>query len=161
MGLLRNTCKRIRREGVLATLRMAGRRLRAVAFDWWLGVETREEVSREHLGYGADWHPYNVTDRMGFRRVMKRVRIRPAGEDVFLDYGSGKGRVLLMAAQFAFRRVIGVEYSEELNRVARRNIERAGRRCVCKEIEVVTADAAEFRVPPGRDRHLCLQPVQR
>lgn len=40
----------------------------------------------------------------------------------FIDYGAGKGRVLLIAARYQFDRVVGVELSEPLIRVAAANI---------------------------------------
>jgi hypothetical protein len=39
----------------------------------------------------------------------------------FIDYGSGKGRVLLLAARLPFRRVVGVEHSPTLHRIAEKN----------------------------------------
>jgi predicted RNA methylase len=59
-----------------------------------------------------------------------------------IDLGAGKGRVLLVASGFAFKRVIGVEFARELVETARRNIERFGCRA-----EVVHADAAEYKFP--------------
>ena len=44
----------------------------------------------------------------------------------FVDYGSGKGRVLMLAAAYPFRRILGVEFSESLDRVARDNIATLG-----------------------------------
>src|SRR5690242_13468196 len=41
---------------------------------------------------------------------------------VFIDFGSGKGRALLMASEFPFRKVIGIEFSPELHAVAQNNI---------------------------------------
>jgi len=41
----------------------------------------------------------------------------------FLDFGSGKGRVLLVASEFPFRKIIGIEISENLHKVATRNLE--------------------------------------
>jgi SAM-dependent methyltransferase len=40
----------------------------------------------------------------------------------FVDLGSGKGRVVLMASDYPFREIIGVEFSEELNAIAEANI---------------------------------------
>jgi tRNA A58 N-methylase Trm61 len=55
--------------------------------------------------------------------------------------------VLLQAARYPFGRVIGVEISEELNRTARANLDRKKGRLACRNIELVTADAAEYEVP--------------
>lgn len=41
---------------------------------------------------------------------------------MFLDLGSGKGRMVLSAARFPFRRIIGVELSNDLTAIARRNV---------------------------------------
>jgi predicted RNA methylase len=42
----------------------------------------------------------------------------------FIDLGSGKGRVLLVASEFSFREVIGVEFARELHEIACENIRR-------------------------------------
>lgn len=68
----------------------------------------------------------------------------------FVDFGSGKGRVLLMASHHPFHAVIGVEFSPELHRIAEDNIRRytspAQR---CRDIRSVCADAATFDLPQG------------
>jgi cyclopropane fatty-acyl-phospholipid synthase-like methyltransferase len=64
----------------------------------------------EDLGYWQEGYQMCAsTDYRSFRRVMRHIGVRE--QDVFLDYGSGLGRVLLMAAQYPFRRVLGVELS--------------------------------------------------
>jgi SAM-dependent methyltransferase len=77
------------------------------------------------------------------------------GEDLgrfsFVDFGSGKGRVLLVASHYPFREVVGVEFSPELHEIAEDNIRRyrsPARRC--REVRSVCADAAAFALP-GRD----------
>jgi SAM-dependent methyltransferase len=72
----------------------------------------------------------------------------PHEQFIFIDFGSGKGRTLLLAARFPFRKVIGVEYCAQLNEVARRNVRKfpvSARQC--QEIEIVEADATEFPIP--------------
>lgn len=59
----------------------------------------------------------------------------------FVDVGCGKGRPLLIASRYGFRRLIGVEYSERLCRVARKNL--------ADQAEIVCQDAADFRFPDG------------
>ena len=66
---------------------------------------------------------------------------------MFADFGSGKGRVVLQAARLPFDRVMGVELSEELTAIARRNVAAAERRRRCREVELVTADVLDFDVP--------------
>jgi SAM-dependent methyltransferase len=63
----------------------------------------------------------------------------------FIDMGSGKGRVLILAAERGFRRVMGVEFAEELHEAALVNAEAVRRRGL--EIEPVLGDAAGFEFP--------------
>lgn len=66
----------------------------------------------------------------------------------FVDVGAGKGRALLLAAELPFRKVIGVELSEELSRTAQKNVARWSRVAQPKaKIRVVQQDAAKFRWP--------------
>ena len=69
------------------------------------------------------------------------------GDDVLVDFGSGKGRMVFMAAHYPFKRIVGVEISEELNQVARQNIAQHIQKLQCKNIELVTADALLFAIP--------------
>src|SRR6185436_10035090 len=74
-------------------------------------------------------------------------KLRWPTDTVFVDFGSGKGRVLLLAAQFPMKRVVGVEFSPQLCQVARQNIE-AFRRSHPRiaPIEVVESDAALYSI---------------
>ncbi len=67
---------------------------------------------------------------------------------VFVDYGSGKGRVLLVASEYNFSRILGVEFSRELHETAQRNIEIYNNpQQRCTDIESVCMDALEFEPP--------------
>ena len=90
--------------------------------------------------------PYAPIPYRSFFAVMREVTIRP-GEDVFLDYGAGRGRAMVLAARLPFRRVLGVEIEPSLVKAARENLLRASRLLRCRDVEVVTADAAEFGCP--------------
>ena len=67
--------------------------------------------------------------------------------DTFIDFGCGKGRVVHQAARRPFRRVIGVEISPALAEIARANLATRRHRHRCPNVEIVVADAKEFRVP--------------
>jgi SAM-dependent methyltransferase len=90
---------------------------------------------------------YEATSARRFGQIMKNLHLDWA-DFTFVDFGSGKGRVLLLASEFPFRRVIGVEFAPELNAVARKNVEVWCRTHPgCAPIEVVQADAATFPIP--------------
>jgi SAM-dependent methyltransferase len=66
----------------------------------------------------------------------------------FIDFGSGKGRVLLVASHYPFRQVVGVEFSPELHEIAQENIRKyqsPARRC--QAVYSVCADAATLALP--------------
>jgi SAM-dependent methyltransferase len=67
--------------------------------------------------------------------------------DTFVDFGCGKGRVVHQAARRPFRRVIGVEVSPVLAEMARTGLAARKHQHRCRNVEIVVADAAEFRVP--------------
>lgn len=66
----------------------------------------------------------------------------------FIDFGSGKGRTMLFAANYRFRRIVGVEFANELHAIAEKNIRTyRSRRQQCFDITSVCADAATFPLP--------------
>jgi predicted RNA methylase len=67
--------------------------------------------------------------------------------DTLLDYGSGKGRMLLAAGRYPFGRVLGIELDAEYCEIARTNAQLAAPRLRCPRIEVVSADATTWPVP--------------
>lgn|GEM_PF-794225 len=77
--------------------------------------------------------------------------INPA-DYTFVDYGSGKGRSTLVAAEYPFRAAIGVEISAELTAIANANASLRQADCPAP-IQFVCADARRFPLPEG---HLLL-----
>jgi SAM-dependent methyltransferase len=76
---------------------------------------------------------------------LRRVDI-PYEHFTFIDLGSGKGRTLLIAARFPFRKIVGVEFVPELHRIAEQNI----RRCkAAGDIVSLCGDVRDFAFPPG------------
>ncbi len=68
----------------------------------------------------------------------------------FIDFGSGKGRAILVASRFPFKKIIGVEYSKKLIQIARHNVTsfpNGEKRC--REIKIFHANAATFPIPQG------------
>jgi SAM-dependent methyltransferase len=117
-------------------------------YDRWYGIVSDAEISAAELGLKeAGCHHYNATCYVRFRQLMKLVQIRP-GEDVFLDFGCGMGRVVVLAATYPFLKVIGVELTERLHRIAEENVRRVKPRLQCREIELHQMDARAFRIPP-------------
>jgi SAM-dependent methyltransferase len=65
----------------------------------------------------------------------------------FIDIGCGKGRALLVAAQFPFRHLLGVEIAGELCDIARANV--ATNLNWAARISIVNEDATKIAYPDG------------
>jgi SAM-dependent methyltransferase len=122
-------------------------------FDLWHGVETRgiffhdESVAQGNPVYAHAKH-YGGTYPRSFRRYVRSLGIDYARYS-FVDLGSGKGKALLLAAEYPFRRIIGVELFEPWAEVARRNLVSAKRfrKATTSDVELVLGDAATFHYP--------------
>ena len=66
----------------------------------------------------------------------------------FVDFGSGKGRTLLMASDYPFRRIVGVELLPALHQVAVENLQKYTRDSQkCFALESICGDATAFPFP--------------
>jgi len=67
----------------------------------------------------------------------------------FVDFGSGKGRVLLLTSEYAYRQIVGVEFSQGLHRIATNNIATWNNpKQKCFNIKSICVDARDFVLPP-------------
>ncbi|MCH6584973.1 MAG: class I SAM-dependent methyltransferase [Proteobacteria bacterium] len=86
--------------------------------------------------------PYHITTKIIQELSIDHTRFS------FLDFGSGKGRVLLIASQLPFKSVIGIEFSRELCEVAKDNIAKfPPSKCAASWVECVHTDVMEYRLP--------------
>jgi Histone methylation protein DOT1 len=110
------------------------------------GVRTEGDVDLEELGVAGEHRlGYEGSHWVGVRRALRRLAVTP--DDVFADFGSGKGPAVLVAATFPFRRVLGIEISADLTTAARANFERSRLQPRAGAVEFVTADVLEYEVP--------------
>jgi SAM-dependent methyltransferase len=117
-------------------------------YDWEYRVNTSAGTVgwRERL-LGVFHSPYQATDPALFREMMARLPI-DYREFTFVDLGSGKGRALLLASEYPFRRIVGVEILPAFNRAAQQNLrDYRSPTQRCMQIESVCADARDFEFP--------------
>jgi hypothetical protein len=138
----------MRSQGIWKTLKSLKSHLEDKYLDYRLGISTSEIKTKQELGLARDdERPYIPSDYRSFRKLMKILDIHE-GRDVFVDFGAGMGRSVIFAGLYPFRRIVGVEISPELCRVAKTNVNLARPKLRCKDIAVVTSDAVTFPIPP-------------
>jgi SAM-dependent methyltransferase len=145
--------------------------LRALLSELWLFVrESTPEQRRQRYGdleYDWDWRvnttgggvgwrerllgvlhsAYQPTEPGQFHSMMQSLPIDFA-QFTFIDLGAGKGRTLLMASDYPFRRIVGVELLPELHRIARENVEKYRSPAQkCFALELICGDARELDFP--------------
>lgn len=119
-------------------------------YDWDERVDTTSATVdwRTRL-HGLLHSPYQPSEPSLFHEMISRLPCK-FEEFTFIDLGSGKGRALLMASDYPFQRIVGVELLPALHDVAKRNIEGyRGERQRCFEIAVTCGDARFFEFPAG------------
>ena len=121
-------------------------------FDWDHRVDTTSGTVgwRDRL-LGIFHSPYQPTEPALFHEMLSALSEQTGcdfGDFVFIDLGSGKGRTLLMASDYPFRRIVGVELLPELHSVAEENLRKyKSESQKCFALQSIGADAAEFRFP--------------
>jgi SAM-dependent methyltransferase len=120
-------------------------------YDWDKRVNTTSGAVgwRDRL-LGVFHSEYQPTDPYFFYEMMDAL-LQSQGDlsgFTFIDIGSGKGRALLMASDYAFRRIVGVELVPALHRIALENLKKYhGETQLCFALESVCCDATEFAFP--------------
>ena len=120
-------------------------------FDW----DNRVDTTSANVSRRADLlavlagHRYQPSDPALFHESIRSLAI-DCSQFQFIDLGSGKGRTLLMASEYPFQRIVGVEAVPALHRAAVENIRRyksPTQRCF--DLESLCGDARDFQFPPA------------
>jgi SAM-dependent methyltransferase len=121
-------------------------------YDWQHRVNTTSAaVGWRNRLLGAFHSPYQPTEAALFHEMIEALRKQSQSDFhdfVFLDLGSGKGRTLLMAADYPFRRIVGVELLPTLHQAAQENLSKyRSESQKCFSLESICADATDFPLP--------------
>lgn len=122
------------------------------AFDKKWGTDTSRPISVHDLDIGrariAQCNRYEASSEAMLSAPLAALRIDPGGYD-FIDYGAGKGRVMMMALQAGFRSVTGIELSARLCATAQSNLTMFSRDCAAaRDARVIGTDATMY-LPTG------------
>ena len=137
---------------MIASLRWWVHRCVGFAFDALHGVETSAIVPSGSLGVTSRNRdcgvPYDPSPWRILHRSLRLTGIPAPDGFTFVDIGCGKGKVVLSAMTFPFKKVIGIEFSPYLCEIARRNLYSARlMRKSCRDAEIMCMDAADWKPP--------------
>jgi precorrin-6B methylase 2 len=119
------------------------------SFERWYGIRSAGRMSSRELGTDAavsnDYQPtrYHILHDV-FRKIAPRQLDE---EQVLLDVGCGKGRVVTVAATYPYSAVIGVEISDQLVSCAQENLVKARHHFRCPNVKVLPADVTRMEIP--------------
>ncbi len=135
----------------VAKSRSGGRR-----FDHDYGVTTHAvlfltDLDPEAAGdAGAHATHYEAVPVPDFRALLAAIPETMLPSATFIDVGAGMGRAMILAAEYSFKQVCGIEVSPGLYEVAKENLANAQARGLrCKDIRLVRDDARIAHYPPG------------
>ena len=124
MNLLANIWAHLQEKGISRTLSIICNRVFDFHFDWKYKTDTRNKISLhdltvtgENKEHGSFYQP---TMALSFNRLLDTIPLPP--ESVLVDFGCGKGRVLLLAVLRGIQKAVGIEFSPELCAIARNNV---------------------------------------
>jgi SAM-dependent methyltransferase len=121
---------------------------RDILYDLRHRVRTRGVVPVAELGLTRDSIQYEGIAPKTLRKAI--AALGPVDGYAFVDLGSGMGRAVLVASEFPFRRIVGVEIAPELHAIARENVRRYRGRQQCRDIHLVQLDALRYE-PAGEE----------
>ena len=157
---LRRSWETLQGNGVRSLMQLSAKNIRHAINTWRdaridrrLGIKTAGIVEQEHLDTDSPNKRfatlYKATGAAPFKAMLSYLPDH-LEQFTFVDLGCGRGRTLLLASEFPFKRVVGVEFSVTLHAEAEQNIEAFySRRQLRKRPQAILADATTFPIPRG------------
>jgi SAM-dependent methyltransferase len=124
--------------------------LRCRAWDLIHGVETCGEIPLSSLDFTSENKSPGLEYQSHHPKVLRHMlSVLDIQHEryCFIDFGCGKGRVLLVAEAFPFRRILGVEFAPQLAEIARHNLRNYRGHRMCRDVTALTMDATEYELP--------------
>ncbi len=130
-------------------------------FDWRNGTDTVRRVEVGTLDFSsnnkAQAKTYGATKARPFLKLLQILDL--PRDATFVDIGSGKGRVLMLAAQAGFRRIVGIDFSPQLCDIATQNIAAFRKHTqIQAQIDILQADATEYEFTPDQQVFFMFDP---
>ena len=110
-----------------------------------------EDLDPESVGdAGAHATHYEAVPVDDFRQLVRALPADAISRSTFVDAGAGMGRAVLLAMEYPFAQIVGVEISRALYTVATENVAKArvtNRQCT--DVRLVCGDVRKHAFPPG------------
>lgn len=122
-------------------------------FDLRYGTDTTSIVEVDDLEISdADKKSvfkYQASNYWVVRKLLNKLQIN-FSQSTLIDFGSGKGRLLLVALEYGFRGLIGVEISKILCDIFENNLQiyrKYNKKYDNTSVEIVNMNAAKYQIP--------------
>jgi len=122
-------------------------------YDLRHGIDTCKGSPLEGLTIGGENKErgtrYQPTRVVPLRKLFRLVEPLVPSNSVLVDLGCGKGRVLLVASEFGFKEVRGVEFAHELCEIAKKNCAVfKARKHFKPDWRIIEADVTQYTIEP-------------
>ena len=108
------------------------------------GVSTQQNFELSDLGVSS--HLGNKYQPVGYRRLRQVLRLarRMNPQSTFVDIGCGLGRPIILALEFGFPNVIGIDISDKLIDLCKKNIPKGQ-----DNVKLICCDVEDYSFPIG------------
>lgn len=110
-----------------------------------LGIETSECIIDSDISIYHDMMQYTPAHYKMILYILDLLKLGP--DDIFVDFGCGKGRVVFLAAGRNIKKAVGVEIEPYLVDCATANLR--GAKGITSPVEFVKSDAGFFNITEG------------
>ena len=107
------------------------------------------DATRTSEAYAHATH-YEAVPVKELRAMLASLPDGVVATSTFVDVGAGMGRAVMIASEYPFKQVVGIELSPALFEIARENLARAHDLSTrCRDVRLVRGDARRRRFPGG------------
>lgn len=118
-------------------------------YDFWGLIDPADLDGAEELKKHAV--KYEASNQIFFKKLLHNVEWH-FKMSTFVDFGCGKGAALIYASEFGFKKMIGVEFSPNLAKLASDNLQKFSIYNGGKvSFEIVNIDASQYNIPSEAD----------
>jgi len=149
--MIKKISHRLQEYGVKITLFRIVNVCMAFLFELYYGLDTEAQLSLRDIQvtsanklFGEDYQaaPY-LPIRLLFKKIMHIIPEKRS----FVDYGCGKGRAMLIAAEHGIRIVKGIEFSPLMGQISKAIIKKYNKRAHNgTKFSVIEADVLDYKI---------------